>query len=110
ADAVTVVAGLFRGARRHITWHQVAERRVPALEVVIALVFGDVAGMTGVALLLRHPHAPVIAQRLAHQGEFGLVLAGHRNTRGVNLRIARITEIGPAPVGTPRRRGVAAHR
>ena len=40
--AAALVADLLGGTRGHVARHQVAEARVPALQEVIALVFGDV--------------------------------------------------------------------
>ena len=72
---VDAEAGLARrrGPRRRPPWRRARRRRAgrgcrssgTALEVVVALVFGDLVGRARVALLLRHPDAAVVAQRLA---------------------------------------------
>ena len=62
ADAVALVGLLLGGARRDVARHEVAEARIAPLEVVVALGFGDLIGRPRVALLLRHPHAAVVAQ------------------------------------------------
>ena len=52
------------------------------------IVFGDVAAFLlalldrlGILQLLRHPDAAVVAEALAHQREFALVVAAHRDAR-----------------------------
>src|SRR6185436_5329443 len=40
--------------------------------------------------LLWNPDAAVVAQRLAHERELRLVVARHRNARGVDLRVAGV--------------------
>ena len=62
------------------------------------------------AASLRHPDPAVVAQRLAHQGELGLVLAGDRDARRVDLRVAGVAEVGALAVRPPGRGDVAAHR
>ena len=81
ADAAAVVARLLGVARRDVARHEVAEGRVLALEVVVALVLGNLIGRPLVALLLRHPDAAVVAQALAHQRQLRLVVAADRECR-----------------------------
>ena len=88
--AAPLVADLLGRARGHVARHQIAEARVAALQVVIALVFGDVVRPPAVSLLLGHPDPAVVAQRFRHQRQLRLVLTRHRNARGVNLRVARV--------------------
>src|SRR2546426_11042428 len=76
--------------RRHVPRHQVSEARIAALEIIVALGLRDLFRRALVAFLQRHPDAAVIAQRFAHQRELGLVIAGDRNTGGMNLRVAGI--------------------
>ena len=109
--AAALVADLLGRARGHVARHEVAEARVAALQVVIALVFGDVVGPPGVSLLLGDPDAAVVAERLRHERQLRLMLTRHRNACGVNLRVARVGEkraaaIGPPDGGTVRRLGV----
>ena len=59
--------------------------------------------------LLRHPHAAVVAQALAHQRELRLVRAGDRDAGRVNLRVAGVGEEGAALVRAPGRRDVRVH-
>ena len=101
ANAVTAVAHLLGGARGDIARHQVPERRVTLLQVVVALLLRDGGRRARVALLFRHPHAPVVAQALAHQGELGLMLARHRDAGGMNLHEAGVGEQGASLVGAP---------
>ena len=65
-------------------------------------------GCAVVAALLGHPHAAVVAQRLRHQGQLRLVLAGDRDAGRVDLRVAGVGEQRAALVRPPRRRDVRA--
>ncbi len=109
ADPAPLVAHVLRGAGGDVAGHEVAEGRVDALQVVVALGLGDLVRGTLVALGLGHPDTAVVAQRLAHQGEFGLVVAGARDAGGVDLGEARVGEERAAPVGTPDGGGVGVH-
>ena len=64
--------------------------------------------MAFVADFLGHPDAPVVAERLAHQGQFRLMFARHRNTGWVNLGETRIGEQCAAFMGAVGCRHVAA--
>jgi len=64
--------------------------------------------VTVVARFTRHPDSAVVAQRFAHQGQFGLVLARRRNAGGVNLHKAGVGKLSAPFVGSPGRGGVAA--
>src|SRR5262249_29780105 len=108
AHAPALVAHPLGGTTGDVTRHEVAEPRVLALEVVVALVLGDLAGAPPVARRPRHPYAAVVAQRLAHQRELRLMLTGHRNAGGVDLGEARVAEGGALLVGAPDGGGVAA--
>ena len=87
---------------------EVAEAGIAALEVVVALVFGDFVGWALVALLLGHPDAAVVAERLGHEGELGLVVAGDGDAGGMDLGEAGVGEERAALVRTPDGGGVAA--
>ena len=69
--------------------------------------------MSGAAPLvlarLRHPDPAVVAQRLAHQGQLGLVLTGHRDAGRVDLGVAGVGEVGALAVRPPGGGDVAAH-
>ena len=72
------------------------------------MVLGDLVGGAGVAELLRHPDAPVVAERLAHERELRLELVTCRDARGVDLGEARVREERAPPVRPPRGGHVAA--
>src|SRR5664280_3661229 len=110
ANAATLVAHVLRLAGRDVARHQVAERRVDPLQVVVAVILGDLSGILGAVLdLLGHPDASVVTQRLAHQRELGLRLAVDRDARWVDLRVAGVPEVRALAVGAPSRSDVAAH-
>ncbi len=108
--AAPVVAHQLGGARRDVARDEIAEARIAAFEVVVALAFGNLLRRTPVARVLRHPHAPVVAQALAHERELALVIAAHGDARWVDLREARVGEQRAALVRAPRRGDVAVHR
>ncbi len=110
ADAAPGVARFLRGTRSDVARREVAEARVLALEVVIALFLGDVSRCPRVTRLLRDPDAPVVAQRLAHQRQLRLVLAAHGDARRMDLRVARVRERRALLVRAPIRGRVAALR
>jgi hypothetical protein len=62
ANAHVLVDHLLGRPRRDIAGDEIAEGRVAPLEVVVALVFGDVAGRPGVAAVHRDPDTAVVAQ------------------------------------------------
>src|SRR5690606_17162358 len=110
-DAAAVVALLLRSARGDVARRQVAEARVLALEVVVARVLGNlIRVLADVLLALRYPDASVVAQRLGHQRQLRLVVAGDRNAGRVDLREARVREAGATLVRAVRRGDVAALR
>ena len=74
ADAAAGVDLALGVAGGDVARHEVAERRVAALEEVVALGLGDLVGRAGVVGVLRHPDAAVVAQRLRHQRELRLEL------------------------------------
>ena len=108
AHAAALVADLLGRAGGDVAGGEVAVGRVLPLEVVVALVLGDLVRRPVVARLLRDPDAPVVAQRLAHQGELALVLAVDGDAGGVDLGVAGVGEGRALLVGPPDRRGVAA--
>ncbi len=105
-DAAALVAHRLGRTRRHVARHEVAEGRVAALEVVVALGIRNLRGRTLVALVLRNPHAAVVAQALGHQRQLRLVVAAHRDARRVDLREAGVGEVRAALVRAPRGRHV----
>jgi hypothetical protein len=66
ADAAALVAHVLGLARGDVAGHQVAEGRVDPLQVVVAVLLGDLRGsLSQSSALLGHPDAAVVAQRLA---------------------------------------------
>jgi hypothetical protein len=65
---------------------------------------------TLVPFFLRDPDAPVVAKRLAHQSQLGLMLACDRDAGRVNLRVTGIAERSALLVGAPDGRCIAALR
>src|SRR5690606_36041247 len=64
-DTLAVVALVLRGTRGDVAGDQVAEGGVDPLEVVVAVLLGDVARvLLGVGRVLGDPDATVVAQRL----------------------------------------------
>src|SRR5690606_26508406 len=111
ADPAAVVADLLGRPRRDVPRRQVAEARVLPLEVVVAIDLGHrTRGLAAVLLALGHPDPTVVAQRLGHEGELGLVVAGARDAGRVDLRVARVGEPGATLVRPVGRGHVAAHR
>ena len=110
ADAAPFVADLLDGARSNIARREVAVARILALKEIIAVFFRNLVGRAIVAALLRHPDAPVVAQRLAHQRQLRLIVAAHRNAGRVYLRVAGIGKVSAALVCAISRRDVAALR
>ena len=90
---------------------EVAEARVLPLQVVVAGVLGDLVGVLAHVLAPpRHPHPAVVAERLAHERQLRLVVAGDRDARRVDLGEARVGERRPAPVRPVGGRDVAPDR
>ena len=111
SNPATLITALLRRTRRNITRRQIPETRILPLKEIITIRLWDLRSqLTTILSLLRHPHPPVIAQRLRHQRQLALIVATHRNARRVNLRVTRIRKRRPAPVRTPRRRHIAPHR
>ena len=109
ADAATFVADILGSAAGNVARSEVAEGRVHPLQIIVAVALGDVSRVLfAVLLALRNPDPAVVAQRLRHQGELGLVIARHWNAGRMNLRVARIAKTGPALVGAPTGRDVRA--
>ena len=109
-DAAALVADVLRRPGRDVARHQVAEGRVDPLQVVVALLLGDLPGVALVLAGLRHPDPAVVAERLAHQGQLRLVVAGDRDAGRVDLGVAGIAEQGALAMRPPGRGDVAAHR
>src|SRR5581483_12227107 len=109
-DAAPLIANVLGIAGSNVAWNQIAEARVPALEIIIAIFFRNLGGTTFFSLVLRHPDAAVVAQRFAHQSELRLVLSGNRDTGRMNLRVTGISEQRAAFVSSPDRGSVRSLR
>lgn len=102
-DAEALVADVFGVAGGDIAGDEVTEAGVALFEEVVAVGFGDLGGGAGVAFLFGNPDATVVAQALAHEGEFGLVIAALGDAGGVDLDEAGVCEISAAAGAAPRR-------
>src|SRR6185437_1269564 len=107
--AIAGVATLFSGARGDVPRYEITKGGIAPLQVIVTFLMRNLIWLPRVVLILRHPDAAVIPQRLGHQRQLALMFSGNRNTRGVDLRIARIAEIGAFSMRFPRRRDIAAH-
>src|SRR5690606_20688 len=103
-----LVADALGGAGGDVAGAEVAKARIHPLEVVVALVLGNLPGIALVARLLRHPDAPVVAEALRHQGELALVVTLGRDAGRVDLGEAGIGEARAPLVGAEGRGDVAA--
>ena len=101
AYTTTFVAHLLGPARSDVSRSEIPETGILPLQVVITLALRDLRRRSLVAFLLRHPHAPVVSERLAHQRELRLMLATHGNARRMNLGEARIGERSASLVCPP---------
>ena len=54
-----------------------------------------------IGLVLGNPAAAVVSERLGHEGQLGLVIAGLGDTGGVNLGVAGVGKISPLLVRFP---------
>ena len=114
--AEALVATLLSGTRSNVARHEVTEGRIAALQVVVAILFGNVATLDFALLellcvfeFLGNPDAAVVTERLRHKGEFRLLVAVYGDTGGVNLHVSRICEVGTLAVASYCGATVAAH-
>ena len=114
--AEACVAALLGGTRRHVARHEVAEGRIAALQIVVAILLGDVRRLLGAAAdrlhvldLLRYPDAAVVTQRFGHQRQFRLLRAVYGDAGGVDLREAGVGEAGALAVALEGGRTVRRH-
>ena len=111
ANAAAFVAHVLGLTRRDVAGHEVTEGGVDALQVVVAILFGNVTRvLLAVLCALGYPDAAIVTQRLRHEGQLRLLVAVLRNARGVDLREAGVTEVGTLAVRAPDGSTVAAHR
>ena len=93
--AAALVADLLGGAGGDVARHQVAEARVAALQVVVALGLGDLVGGRVSPFFLGTQMRPSLRSDSLHQRQLRLVLAGDRDAGGVDLREAGVGEDAP---------------
>src|SRR5690606_11627495 len=103
------IAAFLSSTRCNVTRHEVAERRIPSLEIVIAFVIGDFVCLARIILLLRNPNPSIIPQRFRHERELALVISGNGDTCRMNLRETWIREECSTLVRLPCSSHVAAH-
>ena len=109
-DTTTLVTAVLGLTGCNVTRNQVAEGRVDALQVVVAIFLGDVARILfTIFRALGHPDTAVVTQRLRHQSQLRLVFTMHRDAGRVDLGVAGVAEVSALTVGTPRGGGIAAH-
>ncbi len=70
-DAIALVATLLGSAAGNVTWNEVTECRIAALQIVVAVFLGNIATLLGACLqclgilqFLRYPDTTVVTQRL----------------------------------------------
>src|SRR5208283_5923747 len=109
ADPAPGIANLLRCARSNVARRKVAIARILPLQIVVAIRLGNrLRPLAAILFALRHPDPAIIAQRLGHEGELGLMVATDGDARGMNLRVARIGEKRALLVGAVRRGDIAA--
>ncbi len=116
-DTVSGIATLLGSAACHVARHQVAEGWIATLQIVVAVFFRNFPSLLRACLqrlsvfeLLGHPDASVVAQRLRHQRQLGLLVAVDGDTGGVNLYVGRIGKDGTLAVALYGSGAVATHR
>ena len=108
ADTTAFVAYFLGRAGCDVAWSQVSVARVFALQVVIAVHFRNCTRCIQTILFaLGDPDAAIVAQRLGHQCQLGLMFAADRNTGWMDLGIAGIREKSAFLVSAPSRADVA---
>ena len=115
-DTVTLVATLLGGAASHVARHEVTEGGITALQIIVAVLLRNVTTLDlaslqflGVLDVLGHPDTTVITQRLAHQRQFRLLVAMHRDAGGMNLNISGIGKPCALAIASHCGRAVAGH-
>ena len=83
----------------NVTGNKVSECRIPALEIVVAVLFGDLrrlhlmrAELLYILEFLGNPDAAVVTERLGHEGELALLVSVDRDAGRMDLREAGIGE------------------
>ncbi len=93
------IALRFGCPRSHISGHEVSKTGVFLFQIIIAIFFGDILGITDVARIVRYPHAAVVSEAFTHQGQLGLMIAGMRNAGRMDLSKTGIGEHRPLFIG-----------
>ena len=116
SHSVACVATFFGCSRGYVSRNKVSESRVASFQVVVSVFFGYVGRFQFacsygfcVFFLFRYPDSSVITQALAHQGEFGLIVAVYGYAGRVDLHVARVGEACSFFVALPCCRAVGVH-
>ncbi len=114
--AEALVAALLGGTAGHVARNEVAEGGIAALQIVVAVLLGNVPRLDlvllqllGVLNLLRHPDTTVVTQRLRHQCQLRLLVTMHGDTGGVNLHVRGICKVGTLTIALNGCGAVASH-
>ena len=114
-DTIAGITALLSSTRGHITRYEVTKCRVATLEVVVTILLRDVEGglraisdRLCILLFLRYPYAPIVAERLRHKGQLGLVVALLGDTGRVDLYHTGVGEVCALLVAEPRCRAIAS--
>src|ERR1700730_10374917 len=92
-DTATFIANFLGRTRCDVARGEVAVARVLSFEVIIAVLFRDfVRLLLAIFSALRNPDPSIVAQRLGHQRELGLIIAALWNAGGMDLRETRVGE------------------
>ena len=111
-----LVATLLSSTRSNVTWHEVTESGIAALQIVVAVFLRNIRTLLGAGLqslgilnLLGHPDTTIVTQRLRHQRQLRLLVTMNGDTSGVNLNVRRICEISTLTIALNGSCTVAAH-
>jgi len=114
--AITLVATFFGSTAGNVTRNEVTECRITALQVVVAVFFGNIFSLQrtflqllGIFQFLRNPDTSVVTQRFGHQSQFGLLVAVNGDTSRVNLYVSGVGKPGSFTVAGHGSGTVASH-
>ena len=108
-DPFTLIHHRFRISRGHIAGNQIAERGVLPFEVVVPITVTYLVGWARVIECGWHPDSSVITQRFRHQCQLGLEFVARRNTRRMDLGVARVGKECASAMCAPGGRDVGSH-
>src|ERR1700732_2565234 len=97
-------------ARGDIAWAKVTKSRITAFKVIVSFQFRNFVSCPLLVLILWYPDPSIVSQRFGHQSQLGLVFAGLRKARWMDLSPTRIGKKGSAFMGAPNSRRVTTHR